>query len=93
MVQRFLIALRSRGGVVSRTVAIATAKALILRNPQYELGHIKLDYTWSKSLFRRTEFKKRTKTTFKVDIIKGVRKEVELLFLHDIVSNIEILFP
>lgn len=88
MVQRFLIALRSRG-VVSRTVAIATTKALISRNPQYELGHIKLDYSWSKSLFMRMGFKKRMKTTSKVEITEGARKEAELLFLHDIVSTIE----
>ncbi|XP_057303392.1 uncharacterized protein LOC130640840 [Hydractinia symbiolongicarpus] len=89
MVQRFLIALRNRGGVVSRTVATAAAKALISRNPQFELGHIKIDNSWAKSLFKRMGFKKRMKTTSKVEITEGAKKECELLFLHDIVSTIE----
>jgi len=89
MVQRFLMALRNRGGVVSRTVAIATAKALISRNPQFELGHIKIDYSWTKSLFKRMGFVKRMRTTSKVEITEGAKKECELLFLHDIVSTIE----
>ena len=51
MVQRFLLALKSRGEVVSRTIVIATAKALIARNPQYNLGHVKIDSSWAQSLF------------------------------------------
>ena len=47
IVQRFLLALRSRGGVVSRTIAIATARTLIARNPQYNLGHVKIDSSWA----------------------------------------------
>ena len=42
MVQRCLLALRTRGGVVSRTIAIVTARALIARIPQYNLGHVKM---------------------------------------------------
>ena len=44
MVQRFLLFLRRTGrGFVSSTVAISPAKALITRNPQYNLRHIDLD--------------------------------------------------
>jgi len=68
MVQRFLLALRSRGGVVSRTIAIAVARALITRNPQYNLGHVKVDSYWAQSLFRRMGFKRRMRTTGKVEI-------------------------
>ena len=89
MVQRFLLALRSRGGVVSSTIAIATAKALIARNPQQNLDHIELNSSWAQSLFRRMGFKRRMGTTGKVEIPEGARKEAELLYLHDIVSVIE----
>ena len=47
--------MRSRGGVVSRTIAIATARALIALNPQYNLGHVKIDSSWAQSLFRRMD--------------------------------------
>ena len=47
--------MRSRGRVVSRTIAIATARALIARNPQYNLGHVKIDSSWAQSLFRRMD--------------------------------------
>ena len=74
MVQRFLLALRSRGGVVSSTIAVATAKALIARNPQQNLDHIELNSSWAQSLFRRMGFKRRMRTTGKVEIPEGARK-------------------
>ena len=52
MVQKFLLALRSRGSLI---------------NPHLELDHIDLDSSsWAKSLFRRMGFKKRMKTTGKI---------------------------
>ena len=59
MVQIFLLSLRRTGGLVFSAVAISAAKALIARNPQYNLSHIDLDSSnWELSLFRRTGFKK-----------------------------------
>ena len=81
--------MRSRGGVVSRTIAIATARALIARNPQYNLGHVKIDSSLAQSLFRRMGFKRRMRTTGKVKILEGARKEAELLYLSDIVLIVE----
>ena len=90
MVRKFLLATRSRGGVVSTSIAIATAKALITRNPQYSLSHIDLDNSaWSKSLFKRMGYTKRMSTTSKVEIPSGAQKEAELLFLHEIVEIVE----
>ena len=89
MVQRFLLTLRSRGVVVSRTIATDIARALIARNPQYNLGHVKIDSSWAYSLFRRMGFKRRMRTTGKAEIPEGVRKEAELLYLHDIVSIVK----
>ena len=81
MVQRFLLALRIRGGVVSRTIAIATARALVALNPQYNLDHVKIDSSWAQSLFQRMRFKRRMRATGKVEITEEARKEAELLYL------------
>ena len=89
ILQRFLLALRTRGGVVSRTIAIVTATALIARNPQYNLGLVKIDSSWAQSLFRRKEFKRKMRTTRKVKILEEARKEAELLYLYDIVLIVE----
>ena len=43
MVQRFLLSLQRAGGLSSSAIAISAAKALIARNPQYNLSHIDLD--------------------------------------------------
>lgn len=90
MVQKFILALRSIGGLVSTTIAISTAKALIARNPHLGLNHIDLDSSsWARSLLRRMGFRRRMKTTGKVEIPEGARKEAELLYLHSIVSVAE----
>ena len=83
MVQRLLLSLRRTGGLVSSAVAISAAKALIARNPQYNLRHIDLDSLhWAQSLFRRMGFKKQMRTAGKVEIPEGARKEAELLYIH-----------
>ena len=90
MVQRFLLSLRKTGGLVFSAVAISAPKALIARNPQYNLSHIDLDSShWPQSLFQRMGFKKRMRTTGKVEIPEGARKEAELLYLHNIVTIVE----
>ena len=90
MVQRFLLSLRRTGGLVSSTIAISAAKALIARNLQYNLSHIDLDSSyWAQSLFWRMGFKKRMRTTGKVEIPEGAGKEAELLYLHNIVTIVE----
>ena len=90
MVRNFLFALRSRGGVVTSVIAVSAAKALIARNPHLLLSHIDLESSsWSKSLFRRMGFSRRMKTTGKVQIPEGARKEAEFLYLHKITTLIE----
>ena len=90
MVQRFLLSLRRTGGLVSSAIAISAAKALIARNRQYNLSDIDLDSShWAQRLFRRMSFKKRMRTTGKVEIPQGVRKEAELLYLRNIVTIVE----
>ena len=80
MVQSYLSATRHRGGLVSRYIAIATAKALIKRNPQFNLDHVVFGNSWAKSLFFRMGYVRRAKTTSKVQIPEAVQKEAELIF-------------
>ena len=87
MVQKFLLVLRSRDGLITSVIAISVAKALIARNTHLVSDHIDLDSSsWVKSLFRRMSFKKRMKTTGKIEIPDREKEEARLLYLHDIVS-------
>ena len=89
MVRKYPLTLSKRGGVINTTVANATAKALMSKYP-HVLGQIDVDSSrWAKSLFSRMNFVKRRKTSSKVDIPDGARKEIEFLFLHEIVSIVE----
>ena len=90
MVQKFLLALRIRGGLITSVIVISVAKALIARNSHLILDLIDLDSSsWAKSLFRRMGFKKRMKTTGKIEIPNGAKKEAQLLYSHDIVSLVD----
>ena len=89
MVQTYIRALSNRGTVISRSVATATAKALIMKYPD-AVGDIDIESSyWAQSLFRRMNFCRRRKTSSKVDIPEGARKEIEFLYLHNIVSKVE----
>lgn len=90
MVQKYLRAYRSRGGPVNSIIVVSVAKVLIARNPQLNLEQIDLDSSsWAKSLFKRMGFARRMKTTGKVEIPEGARKEAELSYLHNIVALAE----
>ena len=89
MVQKHMRSLSKKGSVINTTVANATAKALISKYP-YVAGDIDVDSSrWIKSLFVRMNFVKRRKTSSKVDIPDKARKEIEFLFLHEIVNKVE----
>ena len=86
MVQKLLVALRSRG-LITSVIAAYVAKALIARNLHLMLDHIDLDASpWAKSLFCRMGCNKCMKTAGKIEIPDGAKKEAQLLYLHDIVS-------
>ena len=90
MVKKYIRAYRSRGGPVNSIIAISITKVLIARNPQFNLQHIDLDSSsWAKRLFKRMGFPRRMKTTGKVEIPEGARKEAELMYLHNIVAIVE----
>ena len=85
MVQRFLLAVRKKGGVVNAVVARSVAKALVKRSGKKELGVIDLDSRWwIQSLFRWMHFVRITETTSKVEIPEGAKKKPSLLFFIDL---------
>ena len=67
--------IRNRGGLVSRTIAMAETKSMTAHNPQYNLGHIDIDScAWAKGLFKRMGLTKRMSTTGKIGITAGAKK-------------------
>ena len=89
MVGSYLLATRHHGGLVSRSIVIATVKALIKRNPQFNLDHVAFGNSWAKSLVFRMGYVRRKKTTSKVQIPEAVQKEVELIFQRKIAKIVE----
>ena len=87
-VQSYLRSVSDRGGAISRTVAVSVAKTLIKRYPKV-VGKVEVTETWAQSLLRRMGFVRRAKTSAKVEIPEGARKEIEYQFLHQVVSMIE----
>ena len=86
MVQSYIKAVSSRGALVNSSLAKATAKALIQKYP-HTVGNIDIDSSsWAKSLFKRMGFVRRMKTSSKVTIPDGARREIEFLFHHEIVT-------
>jgi len=89
-VQKFLGALRSKGGVVNTVVAVAVAKALIGKSSDESLKVLDLDNSsWAESLFVRIGFVKRACTTARPEIPEGARKEAEIIYHHEITSLVE----
>ena len=63
---------------------------MVKRHPEQELNHVKFRVcTWARCLFHRMGFVRRAGTTGKIEIPAFAKKEVELIFLHEIVNNVE----
>ena len=81
IVQRFLLAVRKKGGVINAAVARSVAKALVKSSGKKELEVIDLDSRWwIQSLFCRMHFVRRTATTSKVEIPEGAKKRSRAYF-------------
>ena len=83
-VQRFLEVARSRGAVIITSIAIATANRFIKHGNDESLKLLSLERPWAQSLFRRMGYVRRFATTGKVELPQGVKREGELLYIHDI---------
>ena len=89
MVQKYIKAASNRGAVTSRSMASATAKALLARYPGM-VGMINVENSfWAKNLFQRMGYSRRKATTAKLELSPGTRKEVELVFKPQIVEKVE----
>ena len=89
MVQQHLRFLSKKGSVINTTVANANARALIRKYP-HVAGDVDVESSrWAKSLFARMNFVRRRKISSQVEIPENAWKEIELLFLHEIVSKVE----
>ena len=89
MVQKHVRSWSKKGIVINTTVAKATVKALISKYP-YVASDIDVNSSrWAKSLFARMNFVNRRKASSKVDIPDKARKEIEFLYLHEIVTKVE----
>lgn len=76
MMQNYLSATRQR----RRLVSFVSAKALIKQNSQFNLDHIVIGDSSVKSLFFRTSYVRRIKTTWKRQIPKALQKEPDRIF-------------
>ena len=89
MDQKYIPSLSKKRSVMNTTVANAIAKALISKY-LYVAGDIDVNSScWAKSLFARMNFVKRRNTCSKVDIPDKACKEINFLFLHEIVTKVE----
>lgn len=90
MVQSYIYSRSSRGTLITRALAKAAARAIIDQHPGVVEKNIDIESSsWAKSLFKRMGFVKRMKTSSKVNIPDGARREIEYLFHYEIVSQIE----
>ena len=70
-------------------MASATANTMLVRYPGM-IGMIDVENSsWAKSLFQRMGYSRRKATTAKLELPPGTRKEVELVFYHQIVEKVE----
>ena len=89
MVQKYIQSMSNRGAVITWAIANAAAKALMRKYPGM-VGEIDIESSsWAQSLFRRMGYVRRRKTSSKVDILDAVRKEIEYVFLYEIVNRVE----
>ena len=63
--------------IITRGVAVSTAKALMTRNPHF-IGSVDIEsLQWAQRLFRRMGFRHRQATTAKLEIPEGALKEIK----------------
>ena len=89
MVQSYIKTVSSHGALVNSSLALAAGKALIQKYLK-AVGNIDIDSSsWTKSLFKRMGYVRWMKTSSKVKIPDGTRREIEFLFHHEIITTIE----
>ena len=68
MVQYYLLAASNRRSLITRGLAVSTAKALMTKNPHL-IGNLDFESShWVQSLYRRMSFRRRQATTSKLEM-------------------------
>ena len=89
MVQNYIKRMNNRGALITCSVANAAPKALI-RKCLSVIDVIDVGFSsWAQGLFCWMGFSRRQKFSVKVDIPATARKEIEYLFLYEIVLRVE----
>ena len=88
MVQRYIRAASNRSAVITRSVVISTAKALMKCYPKLALLISINERSWAQSFFKRMKFGRRKATIAKLAIPSGAKKETQLLFNHSTVKKV-----
>ena len=89
MAQKYIKAASNCGAVISRSLASANAKARLVGCPEM-VGMIDIkNSSWAKSLFQRVGYSRRKATTTTLELPPVTRKEVEVVFYHQIVEKVE----
>ncbi len=84
---KFLLAVRSRGGIINIHVVRASAKALIDTNPDHQqLARFNMPRSWVYSLYRRMGLSRRMGTTSRPPVPRGLYEECKRQFLGDILE-------
>ena len=87
---KYLHTIRKKGGVVNTVVAIAIVHALIAKSEDKNVKVLDLEKTsWTKRLFHRMRFVKRSATNGKPVTPDGAKKEAGLLYHHQIIMFVE----
>ena len=87
-VQKCLKVARCRGVIINTGIAIATANGFIKHSNDASLKHLPLEKPWALSLFRQMGYVRRFVTTGKVELPQGIKREAELVYIHDIANLI-----
>ena len=83
-VQKYILAVCSKGGHIRRSTAVVTANVLLEESTDPSLQGIVVNDTWGQSLLRRLGFTWRTATTGKVQITDGAKKEMAFQYHYKI---------
>ena len=88
-VQKYILAVRSKGGHISRSTTVVTANVLLAESTDPSLQGIVVNDTWGQSLLRRMGFTRRTATTGKMQITDDAKKEMAFQYHYKIVTHRE----
>ena len=88
-VRKFIFALYTKGGHVSRSIVATTAKVLLSRTQDESLKTLAVTNVWGKSFLKRMRFRRQAATTAKVEIPESAKKEAGLLYHYRVTTIVE----